>query len=202
MENTESPLSKTEYNYIRTIEKADELIAKQEEALKREKTLNEQMTNELATLHSSNKASSEELTALKSEYEELKKENEKLKADLLETTEECQLHVDNIEGQNDNVKAQNIDLKAQNSDLREELEELRGKMLDEEEMIFYHGCKADIILAQLYEEKEELTMRDLREKQFPMALLRTVNSEPSGIETSNFKLVKKAGENKFQLSAK
>ncbi len=90
MENTEAPLSKSEYNYIRTIEKADELIARQEEALKKEKALNEQMALELETLRSTNATSVKEASELKTEIE-------KLKTDLVETTKECQLHVDNIE---------------------------------------------------------------------------------------------------------
>jgi hypothetical protein len=181
MENTEAPLSKTEYNYIRTIEKADELIAKQDTALKQEKTANEQMSMELEAIKLAKGVSDKEITGLKSEIE-------KLKADLIETTKECQLHVDNIEVQNDN--------------LMEQIEVLKGQILPEEEMLFYHSCKADIILAELYKERREFTIEELKEKKFPVVVLETDGSEPSGIETSNFKLIKNTNENEYQLSKK
>lgn len=181
MENTEAPLSKTEYNYIRAMEKADELIAKQEASLKNEKTENERLTKEVEKLTLANGTSSKELL-------EVKAENEKLKADILETTNECQVHVDDIEKQNDK--------------LVEEMEELKNHILPEEERLFYLSCKADIILAVLYEEKEEFTTKELKEKEFPMVLLETQGSEPSGIETSNFILIKSTKENKYKLSKK
>lgn len=181
MENTEAPLSKTEYNYIRTIEKADELIAKQDMALKQEKTANEQMATELETIRLAKGVSDKEIIGLKSEIE-------KLKADITETTKECQLHVDNIEAQND--------------DLLEQIEVFKTQVLSEEELLFYHSCKADIILAELYKEKEEFTIEELKEKKFPVVVLETDGSEPSGIETSNFKLIKNTNENEYKLSKK
>ncbi len=59
-----------------------------------------------------------------------------------------------------------------------------------------------MILAELYREKSEFKIKELKEKKFPMTLLETDGSEPSGIETSNFKLIKNANENKYQLSKK
>jgi hypothetical protein len=106
MENTETPLSKAEYNYIRTIEKADELIAKLTESLQKERSVN-------AELASANAELSKKVEVLQIENEKLRAENATLKADLLETTAECQLHVDNIEAQNDDVLKQNEELKAQ-----------------------------------------------------------------------------------------
>lgn len=181
MENTETPLSKAEYNYIRLIEKADELIAKQEESLKKEKSANEQLTKQIETLNSANEISIKELT-------EIKSENEKLKADILETTKECQLHVDNIETQNDVLEKQ--------------IEELKTQILPKDEILFYNSCRADIILAELYKQKREFTMAELKEKQFPVMLLETEGEEPSGIETTNFKLIKNTGEKTYQLTKK
>ena len=181
MENTETPLSKAEYTYIRTIEKADELIAKQEASLKKEKSISEKLTKEVETLSSTNEISTKELTKLNSE-------NEKLTADLLETTKECQLHVNNIEVQND--------------ELLEQIEELKTQILTEKEMLFYHSCKADIILAELYKQKREFTIEELKEKKFPVILLETKGEEPSGMETTNFKLIKNTEQNEYQLSKK
>ena len=195
MENTETPLSKAEYNYIRTIEKGDELIAKQEESLKKEKHEKKQLTKELEELRSTNEISAKELTELKLAYElvakelaELKSNHEPLKSDLEETTKECQLHIDDIEAQNDK--------------LLEQIEELKTQILPEEEMLFYQSCKADIILAELYQQKTKFTLKELEKKKFPVVLLKTEGAEPSGIETSNFKLVKNIGENEYQLSKK
>ena len=185
MENSETSLSKTEYNYIRAIEKADELIAKQDEALKKqdedlkkEKLSNEQLTKQLETLNDSSGISVKELN-------EMKTENEKLKADLLETTKECQIHVDDIEAQNDA--------------LLEHIEELKLQILPEEEMLFYYSCKADVVLNNLYAEKEEVTLKELQENKFPMILLETEGSEPSGINTTNYMLKKSKSGNNYEI---
>ena len=78
MENT-GTLSKTEYNYIRTIEKADELIAKQKASLEKQKSANEKLLKEIETLKSENEISAKELKSVKVENENLKTEKDVLK---------------------------------------------------------------------------------------------------------------------------
>ena len=185
MESTET-LSKAEFQYIRTIEKSEELILKLEAALQKEKSANEELIKETETLKGANEIFSKELNELKTEKEETTKalqiQIETLNADLEETTKECQANITDIEGQNDALKIQ---------------------ILPEEEMRFYYCCKADMILAELYRQKRTFSLDELKQNNFPLVLLEVKDQTPSAFETSNFKLlVKNAKENLYQLIKK
>lgn len=191
MEATEK-LSKAEYQYLRTIEKSEELILALETQLQKKESANEQLIKETETLKSSNENFVKELNTLITDKEETTKafqiQIEKLNSDLEETTKECQAHITDIEAQNDV--------------LEKNLEELKIQILPEDEMRFYHCCKADIILAELYRQKRTFTLEELKEKNFPVGLLEVKETEPSGIETANFKLIKSTGENVYKLLKK
>jgi len=205
-------LTKQEWEYLNTIEKQNTLLEKLKQqsesnktSLEVQKTEIEKLTTEKNKLDAEINTLTKELSELKPAYElmakeletvkgahelmakeltELKSTHEPLKADLEETTKESQAHVDNIECQND--------------DLLKQIEDLKEQVLTSEEMLFFQGCKADIILAELFQQKKILNLRDLREKKFPMTLLEPVGNEPSGVTTTNFRLIR-TGVNAYQL---
>lgn len=111
METTET-LSKAEYQYLKNIEKLEQLTEKLEAALAKEKSANAELTSKLEALQGQHDTIKTEHSELSAANENLKKEIEQHKADLDETTKECQLHVDNMESQNDELEKQIQELKA------------------------------------------------------------------------------------------
>ncbi len=121
---------------------------------------------------------------LESENRKLTDSNEMLKEECAETLAECQEHVNDIEIQNDILEKQ--------------IEDQKKLSLTENEITFYYGCKADIIMSSAFNKGlSVLTFDILKESKFPDVLLNDKNFD--GLITSNFKLTKVKGESNFTL---
>jgi|GEM_PF-5020719 len=118
------------------------------------------------------------------EIKQVKTENAQLKAKIIEletechdTVTQCQEHIDAIENQNDI--------------LEEQIEELKARVLTEDELLFYYGSKADLILSEAYENNMSLLTIDyLKTNKFPDTLLEKLAQTSDSVATSNFVLTK------------
>lgn len=178
METTSPPITKLEHQYLTNINKLEQIQEKLEEKLK-------VVTQEKLELTESLNSERNENQILKSSNETISKENQELHIELNETVTQCQEHIDDIEAQNDQLEKEN--------------EELRIKILPDEEMLFYYGCKSDIILDNAFNKGVSIvTPEYLKQNKFPIALLKEKNFD--GITTTNYKLEKEQNGINFNLS--
>ena|ERR1700740_321366 len=124
--------------------------------------------------------------------EQLEKENESLKLKVAEletechdTLTQCQQHVNDVEDRNDDLEA--------------EIEGFKSKVLSDEELLFYYGCRGDMVLNEAYENNMTILSNDyLIADKFPNALLNKLIEKSDSISTTNFTIVK-INNNKYEL---
>lgn len=174
----ENTVTRSELQYIKNIEKLEQLTEKQEAKLVSQEAALSLNTKEIESLKLTLAEKDNEIEILKQSFTGKEKEIAKLNAELEEAHTHC-------------VEHQNA-----NDELANHVEELHSKMMTDEDYQLFLGAKADVIFSTLYEQKRTFSMEELKENNFPMEIFE-ISKE--GVQTTNF-LLSKLNENEYKLS--
>lgn len=176
-----------------TIQSQYEASVKENETLKME---NGGLAESIKTAKEEGEKIKQEHGDLKSEYEKINDDNENTKTELQKLQRENFRLKREMHSELSDAQKYVTELEDNCESLEEEINSLKHGQLNEEEMLFYNLCLADVCLSKLG--KSSCTHRDLMAVGFPTKMLRQEGVE--GVQTSNF-LVQRDGEkNKYKIS--
>lgn len=181
-------LSKQEYQYLKNIEKLEQLVEKLEAKGKEQTRTERQLTARVDELENEINEHSEEHEKQDNLIHGLKRSNSNyidrdrsLNAQLAESVKEATKLRDILYEKN------------------KKIELLENKALSEKELLFYYACKADLVLSEFVKQKKlNILPEELKSKGFSPLLIEQIMKEP--MVTSNYTLT--FSNKSFQIKTK